>query len=95
MLENILQQGLRVARENLGAEEAEIYAYLHYQPSYYHLHVHFTNKTTNHSALRNHELQQVIANLRLQSDYYQTNVMSYSLQKNGPLHRFLNQKGEK
>ena len=56
-----------------GVHKSQIRAYFHYQPSYYHLHVHFTHikynapgKNVEHA----HLLTSVIENIRKQSNHY-------------------------
>lgn len=64
--------------------------YLHYQPSYYHLHVHFTH--LNYAAPKTmigeaHLLQEVIDNIQLANDYYQKKTLSFCVKESSPLWR--------
>jgi m7GpppX diphosphatase len=64
---------LDVIREKYGLEEGDIKMYFHYEPSTYHLHIHFVNTVSNHlhsSVEYSHELNSVMFNLKIMSDYY-------------------------
>ena len=62
--------------------------FLHYHPSHYHLHVHFTATTVDHGALteRAHLLHDVIENIKLDSAYYQKRTLTAPLIKGHKLH---------
>jgi m7GpppX diphosphatase len=73
LLEHMKQVTLQVIREKYGLEEEYIRMYFHYEPSTYHLHIHFVNTASNqlHSSVEySHELNSVIFNLKMNSDYY-------------------------
>lgn len=42
LLKNIQQKGFATIREKYNLDETQLRVYIHYQPSFYHLHVHFT-----------------------------------------------------
>ena len=68
----------------------EVRVYLHYQPSYYHLHVHFTH--INYTAPKTlvgeaHLLQEVIDNIQLANDYYQKKTISFCVKESSTLWR--------
>lgn len=42
LLRNIQSKGVAAIKEKYGLDETQLRIYLHYQPSFYHLHVHFT-----------------------------------------------------
>ena len=53
--------------------------YIHYNPSTYHLHIHFVNNLFHNissSVEYSHELNNVIFNLELDSDYYKKIVLN-------------------
>ena len=63
-----------VIRERYGVLVGQVRVYIHYQPTYYHLHVHFTH-VCYESALgttpeRAHLLEDVIDNIEREADYY-------------------------
>ena len=72
--------------------------YVHYQPSYYHLHVHFTHlkyeapKTLIGQA---HLLEEIIDNIEnIDPCYYQKKTLSFVVKELSPLwQEFLNKKG--
>ena len=73
LLEHMKQVTLQVIREKFDLNEEYIRMYFHYEPSTYHLHIHFVNIASNegHSSVEySHELNSVIFNLGLMSDYY-------------------------
>jgi hypothetical protein len=79
LLEHMKQVTLQVIREKYGLEEEYIKMYFHYQPSTYHLHIHFVNTASNqlHSSVEySHELNSVIFNLKMNSDYYKIALLN-------------------
>lgn len=73
LLEHMKSVTLQVIREKYGVEEEYIKMYFHYEPSTYHLHIHFVNTASNqlHSSVEySHELNSVIFNLKMNSYYY-------------------------
>lgn len=72
-----------------GVHGDELRVYLHYQPSYYHLHVHFTHlkyaapKTVIGQA---HLLHDVIDNIEnISPDYYQKKTISFCVKESSTL----------
>ena len=68
--------------------EGKLRIYLHYQPSYSHLHVHFTHvklDAPGADCLRAHTLEDVIGNLQLDSDYYAKKTLLYVVRENDDL----------
>ena len=73
LLEHMKSVSLQVIREKYGLDEEYIRMYFHYEPSTYHLHIHFVNTASNqlHSSVEySHELNSVIFNLKMKTDYY-------------------------
>lgn len=73
LLEHMKLVTLQVIREKYGLEEGYIRIYFHYEPSTYHLHIHFVNTASNHlhsSVEYSHELNNVMFNVKMMSDYY-------------------------
>jgi m7GpppX diphosphatase len=81
LLENIRTNSLNAIREKFQIEKHEVRAYFHYQPSFYHLHCHFTflgyDAPGIHCA-RAHLLDTVINNIKLVNDYYQRSSLTFS-----------------
>ncbi|KAB0792467.1 hypothetical protein PPYR_14426 [Photinus pyralis] len=80
LLRNLKESGTKAICEKYGLTAAQLRIYLHYQPSFYHLHVHFTN--LNHDAPgtkteKSHLLSNVISNIELVPDYYQRATLPF------------------
>ncbi|XP_015277996.1 PREDICTED: m7GpppX diphosphatase isoform X3 [Gekko japonicus] len=74
--------------KRFGVSGAQLRVYLHYQPSYYHLHVHFTALSYDapgSSVERAHLLSDVIDNLELDSGYYRKRTLTFALRADEPL----------
>ncbi|XP_034521951.1 m7GpppX diphosphatase isoform X2 [Ailuropoda melanoleuca] len=66
--------------------------YLHYLPSYYHLHVHFTAlgfEAPGSGVERAHLLEDVIENLECDPEHYQQRPLTFALRADDPLLRLL------
>uniref|UniRef100_A0AAV1V5X7 m7GpppX diphosphatase n=1 Tax=Peronospora matthiolae TaxID=2874970 RepID=A0AAV1V5X7_9STRA len=79
LLRNIRNACLNILREKYGVNASSIRAYLHYQPTYYHLHVHFSHVkilqgTSSGKAVL---LEDVINNLSGHSDHYTNATLSF------------------
>lgn len=64
--------------------------YLHYQPSYYHLHVHFTHlnfEAPGSGVEKAHLLSDVIENLEMDSEYYQKKTMTFTAKASQGLYK--------
>ena len=87
LLENVRSKSLKAIELKYGIKQSKIRAYLHYQPSFYHLHVHFTHIKLQILGIpeRNHQLNQVIENLKVDSDFYRKATLQYAIKKNDPL----------
>nr|XP_056716278.1 m7GpppX diphosphatase [Euleptes europaea] len=88
LLRNISKEGKEAIVKHFGAAGAQLRVYLHYQPSYYHLHVHFTSlgyDAPGSSVERAHLLSDVIDNLELDSRYYQKRTLTFALRADEPL----------
>lgn len=76
LLKHIKTKTLEVIKLSYGFDEEIIKMFIHYAPSTYHLHIHFvliSNTTVNSSVEYSHDLDTVINNLQIKSDYYQSN----------------------
>ena len=79
LLELIKIKTLETIKSTYGFDSDIIKMYLHYAPSTYHLHIHFvliSNTDANSSCEYSHELNTVIENLKINSDYYKLIVMN-------------------
>ena len=73
-----------------GVHQSQIRAYFHYQPSYYHLHVHFTHVKYNAPGTKvehAHLLTSVIENIRKQSNHYSQALLPFSVKESSGLYQ--------
>ncbi|XP_054718326.1 m7GpppX diphosphatase-like [Uloborus diversus] len=92
LLNNIKSKCLDVIFKKFNIPPEQLRVYLHYQPSYYHLHVHFTSlhKSTPGSQFEKaHLLDTVIQNIELCPSYYQKASLICSLKPTDALFRKL------
>jgi len=90
LLKNIRAKGAEAIVKKYGIDESQLRIYLHYQPSYYHLHVHFTAMSFDAPGSRverAHLLDTVIDNIELCGDYYAKATISFPAKKGTPLHK--------
>ncbi len=69
-------------QQQYGVPPSKLRVYLHYQPSYYHLHVHFTSVEYDAPGCRverAHLLSDVIQNLQADSSYYHNRSLAFPL----------------
>ncbi|KAG9482037.1 hypothetical protein GDO78_010980 [Eleutherodactylus coqui] len=88
LLKNIQQEGQAAILKKYGVKGNQLRIYLHYQPSYYHLHVHFValgHEAPGITVERAHLLSDVIQNLELDSQYYTKCTLTYALRADEPL----------
>lgn len=87
LLKNIRDKSLAAIEAKFGVKKSKIRVYLHYQPSFYHLHVHFAhiNYCVPGVPERNFALNQVIENLTIDGDYYKKVSLDCVLKKNDKL----------
>ncbi|XP_014649197.1 PREDICTED: m7GpppX diphosphatase isoform X2 [Ceratotherium simum simum] len=84
------QQEAILQRYQVKADRLRVY--LHYLPSYYHLHVHFTAlgfEAPGAGVERAHLLAEVIENLECDPEYYQQRTLTFALRADDPLLPFL------
>nr|CAG4643223.1 EOG090X06NK [Ilyocryptus agilis] len=80
MLKNIFEKGSASITEKYGLPKSQQRIYIHYQPTYYHLHVHFTSlqfTPPGCSVERAHLLSDVIRNIELFPCYYQNIPLNF------------------
>ena len=79
LLEHMKNVTLEVIKNKYGIDECYLKMFFHYEPSTYHLHIHFVN-TSNYesrsSVEYSHELNNVIFNLRIYSQYYKAALLN-------------------
>lgn len=87
MLKSIAKEGLNVIKNIYGVDNDQIRIFIHYQPQFYHFHVHFTRleNEVGCSCERGHLLTDVIQNLEIDSGFYCKRTMTYKLKRGTPL----------
>ncbi|NXP61958.1 DCPS diphosphatase, partial [Chloropsis cyanopogon] len=97
LLRNVLQEGKEAIVKRFGVPGSQLRIYLHYQPSYHHLHVHFTAlgyDAPGSSVERAHLLADVIDNLAMDSMYYQKRALTFPLRADEPLFKKFQEAGK-
>ncbi|XP_067933627.1 m7GpppX diphosphatase-like [Watersipora subatra] len=90
LLKNILNTGLEAIEKEYGVPKSKLRAYFHYQPSYYHLHVHFNQvkfTAPGSNVVGAHNLSDVIDNIKLYPDYYQKRTIPFLCKTNAKLYK--------
>lgn len=88
LLRNIYDKGVEAITQRYGLPENKLRVYVHYQPSYYHLHVHFTAlgyDVPGSSVERAHLLQDIIQNLEADRQYYKTRKLYFPMRTDDEL----------
>ena len=97
MLKNIREEGLRAIEAKFGVKSSSIRVFIHYYPTFYHLHVHFAHVKIWHgcSCTHAHLLDDVIENINCYSidktigDYYQTKTITSLVKDGTKIHKLL------
>jgi m7GpppX diphosphatase len=79
LLEHMKQKTIEIIKNNYGLDEQYLKMFFHYEPSTYHLHIHFVNTSYNDSRSSveySHELNNVIFNLSICDDYYKHAILN-------------------
>ena len=79
LLEHMKKVTLETIKDKYGLDECYIKMFFHYEPSTYHLHIHFVNTAyhdSRSSVEYSHELNNVIFNLSLYSQYYKVAILN-------------------
>uniref|UniRef100_A0A2M4AFH2 m7GpppX diphosphatase n=1 Tax=Anopheles triannulatus TaxID=58253 RepID=A0A2M4AFH2_9DIPT len=90
LLKNVRARGIAAIRERYGIGADQLRIYLHYQPTFYHLHMHFTYIRHDPPGIgcdKAHPLSTVINNLELLPDYYQRATLTYALKESDQLYK--------
>lgn len=79
LLEHMKSETIKVIKNKYGLDENQLKMFFHYEPSTYHLHIHFVN-VANHDARSSveysHDLHSVLFNLSICSTYYQQAILN-------------------
>jgi m7GpppX diphosphatase len=91
MLQSMIREGLSAIKRIYGVNSNQIRIFIHYQPQFYHFHVHYTRLENEVGCCceRAHLLSDVIQNLQMDSDFYCKRTISYKLKKGAPLENII------
>ena len=92
LLKNMKDKCLCAIKEKYGLNPEDLRVFFHYQPTFYHLHLHFTSLGVHGAHVhveRAHLLTDVIQNLESDSDFYKKRTLSYAIFEGDPLMNFL------
>jgi m7GpppX diphosphatase len=84
ILQTLLKKSLQAIEDHTGIPQDQVMAYVHYPPSVYQLHVHFSypyGQYCHRDAYRVHNLATVINNLEIDPDYYKRATLHMALYK--------------
>ena len=79
LLKHIKYKTIEIIKQKYNYDNEFIKAFIHYAPQTYHLHIHFTpitNDDANSSVEYSHDLTNVIYNLEIKGDYYQSIILN-------------------
>ncbi|XP_056647931.1 m7GpppX diphosphatase [Diorhabda sublineata] len=96
LLRNIKKKGVEAIKAKFGLDESRLRIYLHYHPSFYHLHIHFGFLQHDAPGIlteKAHLLSQVINNIELLPDYYQKATIPFVVRENDVLCKKLQEHG--
>ncbi|XP_043275055.1 m7GpppX diphosphatase [Venturia canescens] len=82
LLKNIRDKGTEAIVKKYDISSSKLRIYFHYLPSYYHLHVHFTQLSVEDAGIyaeKAHLLSTVISNIELLPDYYQKVTLQFAV----------------
>jgi m7GpppX diphosphatase len=89
LLKNVLKQGRKALEERYGVPPDKLRVFLHYLPSYFHLHVHFMHMgmepTFGMAVNKAHAIQEVISNLEICDEFYVKATLACSVGELDPL----------
>ena len=87
LLENLLDKTVEGIKETYGLEKNELRVFVHYPPQYWHFHIHFTCLAVDYGITVGKAilLEDVIDNLKMDSNYYQKANISCLVFEGDPL----------
>ena len=88
----MVKEGLAAIKSTYGVQvENQIRIFIHYQPQFYHFHIHFTRleNEVGCSVERGHLVSDIIQNIEMDSNYYTKRMLTYKLKKGSPLENLI------
>ncbi|CAB4065453.1 DCPS [Lepeophtheirus salmonis] len=96
ILKNIYKDGTKAIFDKHGIRPSQMRVYLHYQPSFYHLHVHFVpllNQKGGIHVEKAHLLQDIIDNIENYPNFYEEASISFGLKESDRLYQYYKDAG--
>ncbi|KAJ2943070.1 hypothetical protein O0L34_g18761 [Tuta absoluta] len=84
LLKRVRDEGKKAILEKYNVPGSQLRIYLHYQPSFYHLHIHFTylrHEAPGIYAEKSHLLDTVIDNIEMMNHYYQKATLPFTIRE--------------
>ncbi|XP_045781240.1 m7GpppX diphosphatase [Maniola jurtina] len=84
LLKRVRDEGKKAILDKYKVLGSQLRVYLHYRPSFYHLHVHFTylkHEAPGIHAEKSHLLDTVIDNIEMMSSYYQQATLPFTIRE--------------
>ncbi|KAG8247363.1 hypothetical protein J6590_062425 [Homalodisca vitripennis] len=88
LLYNVRDKVIKSIEEKYSIPQSQLRIFFHYQPSFYHLHIHFTYLPYEAPGIlteKAHLLSTVINNIQLRSDYYQEATLPFAVKESDNL----------
>lgn len=94
VLQSIIRDGSAAIEKIYGVQRDQLRIFVHYQPQFYHFHVHFTRLENEIGCQveRGHLVADIIQNLEMDGDFYSKRTISYKLPINDNLCKLMNVK---
>jgi m7GpppX diphosphatase len=88
MLQSILNEGPAAIEKVYGVKRKQLRVFVHYQPQFYHFHVHFTRLENDIGCQveRGHLLSDIIQNLEINRGFYLKRRITFKLPTNDQLY---------
>ncbi|CAH0547523.1 unnamed protein product [Brassicogethes aeneus] len=96
LLKNVQTKTCKIIEEKYGLDSSQLRIYFHYQPSFYHLHIHFCylrHEAPGILAEKAHLLSNVISNLEILPDYYKKATLPFTVRESDNLFKKFEEKG--
>ena len=87
LLRNLREKAVTILCGKFRLQPSQLRCYFHYQPSYYHLHLHITSMAFSPGCDRSHLLDTVIDNIERYSHYYEEASLSFKVRETDQLYR--------
>lgn len=95
LLKNVLDKSCKTIKDKYNLDQSQLRIYFHYQPSFYHLHIHFTYLKNDPPGIyceKSHLLSNVISNLEIFPEYYKKVTIPFVVKENENLFKIFEQK---